>query len=105
MTMGHDDMLASLVVQAEGEGGDLLMIRALIEEAVTIGAARALDRIGLGDRAAETDVRELRDLLHGWRETKKAARAAAVGWAVRLLVMLLLLGLAMRTDLLPVFWA
>lgn len=103
--MQDREMLANLVAQAEGEGGDLLMIRAIIEEASMIGAERALARIGLSDKEAEKDVGELRDMLRGWRDTKRAAREAAVGWLVRLLVMLLLLGLAVRTDLLPVLWS
>ena len=51
--MRGSDMLAGLVAQAEGAGGDLVMIRALIEEASEMGAARTLDRLGLNDRAAE----------------------------------------------------
>ena len=60
-------MLAGLVAQAEGSGGDLVMIRALVEEASEMGAGRALDRLGLSDREAEDDVRELRELqlAHG----------------------------------------
>jgi hypothetical protein len=103
--MQDREMLANLVAQAEGEGGDLLMIRAIIEEASMIGAERALTRVGLSDKDAEADVRALRDMLGGWRDAKKAARTAAVGWLVRLAVMLLLLGLAVRTDLLPMVWA
>lgn len=103
------DMLANLVAQAGGEGGDMLMIRAIIEEATMIGAGRALARVGLSDKDAEADVGELRDMLRGWRDTRKAAREALVGWVVRLLVMLLLLGVAVRTDvlpeLLPVLWS
>lgn len=98
--MQDQDMLASLAGQAEAEGGDRVMIRAIIEEASMIGADRALDRLGLSDTGAASDVKELRELLQGWRDAKKAASAAVLGWVVRLVVMLLLLGLAARADLL-----
>lgn len=94
-------MLTSLVTQAEAEGGDMVMIRAIIEEASMIGAQRALDRLGLSDRSAADDVKQLRELLGGWRDTKRAARAAVLGWLVRVVVMLLLIGLAVRADLMP----
>jgi hypothetical protein len=100
--MQDQDMLASLVAQAEAEGGDMVMIRAIIEEASMIGADRALDRLGLSDAGAADDVKALRELLGGWRDAKRAARNAVLGWVVRLAVMLLLLGLAVRADLLPV---
>lgn len=94
-------MLASLVAQAEAEGGDIVMIRAIIEEASMIGADRALDRLGLSDRGAADDVKELRELLGGWRDAKRAAWTVGLGWLVRLMVMLLLIGLAVRADLMP----
>lgn len=96
------EMLARLVAQAEDRsiGTDMVMIRALIEEASELGAGRALERLGLSDRRAEGDVRELRELLSAWRDAKKAARGAVVGWAVRIGMALLLLGLAMKTGLL-----
>lgn len=89
--MRHEaEMLARLVAQAEsgatggGSGAvDLVTIRALIEEAAEMGAGRALERLGLHDRGAEDDVRELRQLLGAWRDAKKAARGAVIGWLVR----------------------
>ncbi|WP_150291910.1 DUF6127 family protein [Sphingobium estronivorans] len=96
------EMLARLVAQAEAQpvGADMLMIRALIEEASELGAGRALERLGLADRGAEDDVRELRELLRAWRDAKKAARGAVVAWVVRVVMALLLLGLAVRLGLL-----
>lgn len=94
------EMLALLVAQAEERGGDLVMIRALVEEASDLGAARALERLGLADATAHDDVRELRELLRGWRDAKRAARNAAVGWLIRVAAALLLLGLAVKVDLL-----
>lgn len=94
------EMLALLVAQAEGDGGDLVTIRALVEEASELGAARALERLGLADATAHEDVRELRELLRGWRDAKRAARNAVLGWLARIGVALLLVGLAVKLDLL-----
>ncbi len=100
MKMRNDsEMLALLVAQAEAQGGDLVMIRALVEEASDLGAARALERLGLADATAPDDMRELRELLRGWRDAKRAARNAALGWLVRIAAALLLLGLAVKLDL------
>jgi len=93
------EMLALLVAQAEEQGGDLVMIRALVEEASDLGAARALERLGLADATAPDDMRELRELLRGWRDAKRAARNAVLGWIARILAALLLLGLAVKLDL------
>lgn len=92
------EMLARLVAQADGMpcGADMVMIRALIEEASELGAGRALELLGLADRRAERDVRELRDLLRGWRDAKKAARGAVIAWVARIALALLLLGMAVK---------
>ncbi|MEC3911639.1 DUF6127 family protein [Sphingobium sp. CR2-8] len=98
-----EEMLARLVAQAEGRGlpgGDMIVIRALIEEASDLGAGRALERLGLADRRAEEDMRELRELLSAWRDAKKAARGAVIGWAVRIVLALVLLGVAVKVGLL-----
>lgn len=99
-----DDMLARLVAQADAAGpgagaGDMVMIRAIIEEASEMGAGRALDRLGLSDHGAQDDVRELRQLLSAWRDAKKSARGAVIGWAVRIAMAMLLLGIAVKTGL------
>lgn len=98
-----EDMLARLVAQADGAGamgGNMVMIRALIEEASDLGAQRALERLGLADRRAQGDVRELRELLSAWRDAKKAARGALIGWAVRIALAMLLLGIAVKLGFL-----
>jgi hypothetical protein len=97
--MAGSEMLARLVAQAEGDGADLVMIRALVEEASELGAGRALERLGLSDTGAADDVKELRELLQAWRDAKKSARAAAVGWIVRGVLALLLIGMAVRLGL------
>ncbi|APL94474.1 hypothetical protein EWH08_07090 [Sphingobium indicum] len=95
------EMLARLVAQAEAQpvAADMLMIRALIEEASELGAGRALERLGLADRGAQDDVRELRELLGAWRDAKKAARGAVVAWVARVVMALLLLGMAVKLGL------
>ena len=47
-------------------------LKALILEAAEKGSDRALSRIGLHDENAVHDVKELRDLLEGWRQTKSS---------------------------------
>ncbi|MEJ2410042.1 MAG: DUF6127 family protein [Novosphingobium sp.] len=94
--MNNDDMLAGLLAQAAGSGSDLVTLRAIVEEASELGAARTLERIGLDDETAHQDLSELRELLQAWRDAKASAQAAAIGWIVRAVLALLLLGLAVR---------
>ena len=79
--MNHEDMLARLVMQAVAEGGELVTLRAIVEEASEVGASRVLGRLGLADAGAEKDIDELRELLAAWRAAKasewKAADAAS----------------------------
>jgi hypothetical protein len=90
------DMLAQLLVQAEGEGADLITLRARVEEASELGAQRVLTAIGLDDDHASADLIELRQLLRAWRDAKASAWKAAVEWCVRAVLALLLLGIAWR---------
>ncbi len=92
----REDMLARLLAQAAAEGGELVTLRAIVEEASEVGAARVLQRIGLGDAGAEKDIDELRELLAAWRAAKASAWKAAIGWIVRGVFALLLIGLAVR---------
>jgi len=73
-------------------------LRALVEEASEVGANRALDRLGLGDDAAQQDLGELRELLGAWRAAKASAWKAAVDWIVRGVFAALLIGIAMRLN-------
>lgn len=95
--MADSEILTRLVAEAEG-AHDLIMIRALVEEASELGAARALERLGLSDPKAPVDVKELRDLLDAWRAAKKSARAAVIGWIVKLAGALMLLGIAAKFN-------
>jgi hypothetical protein len=93
-------MLALLVAQAEGQGAGLVTVRALIEESSELGAERALEALGLSDGKARRDMDELRELLQAWRDAKKSAWQAVAGWAVRILLALLVLGMSVRLGLL-----
>ena len=99
--MTRDNMLAALMAQAQTQegGADLVTLRAIVEEASEIGAARVLDRLGLGDDNAQDDLDELRDLLGAWRTAKASAWKAAVDWFVRVIGALLLIGIAVRLDI------
>jgi hypothetical protein len=92
-------MLEGLVAQAEAEGAARVTLRALVEEACEVGAARALRTLGLMDDKAGPDIVELRQLIQGWRDAKKSALSAVVAWVVRTCVALLLIGLAFKLGL------
>jgi len=93
------EMLARLIAQAEDEGAAMVTLRALAEEASEMGAERVLDRLGLSDPGARRDIGELRELLGAWRDAKTSARNAVIGWVVRILLAVLLMGLAVRFGL------
>jgi hypothetical protein len=94
--MTREDMLARLIAQAQSEGGDLVTLRAVVEEASDLGAARVLARMGLSDAGARDDLSELRELLQAWRDAKASAWKAAIEWAVRGILALLLVTMAVR---------
>jgi len=94
--MNRQDMLAGLMAQAAGAGGDLVTLRAIVEEASELGAERVLVRMGLDDERAHEDLSELRQLLAAWRDAKRSAWRTIVGWVVSGASTLLLIGLAVR---------
>ena len=94
--MNREEMLAGLIAQAATEGGDMITLRAIVEEASEIGADRVLLRIGLSDANAQDDIDELRELLSAWRDAKASAWKAVVDWAVRGILAMLLIGIAVR---------
>jgi hypothetical protein len=94
--MNREDMLARLIAQAAGEGGELVTLRAVVEEASEVGAARVLDRLGLSDPRAQDDIADLRELLQAWRDAKASAWKAVVEWLVRGVLAALLVGIAVR---------
>ena len=97
--MNREDMLTGLIAQAAAGGGDLVTLRAIVEEASEVGAGRALARLGLSDEAAQDDLDELRELLGAWRAAKASAWKAAIEWVVRGVFALLLIGIAVRLGL------
>ena len=94
--MNREDMLARLLAQAAAEGGEVVTLRAVVEEASELGATRVLERLGLNDAGAQDDIDELRELLSAWRDAKASAWRAAIEWIVRGALALLLIGIAVR---------
>jgi hypothetical protein len=74
-------------------------LQGLLEQASETGARRALAGLGLDDPSAAKDMGELRELLSAWRDAKRSARKAAIGWVVRMGLALLLIGLAVKLGL------
>ncbi len=99
MTMESEDMLASLLAQAAEEGADVATLRAVVEEAGDLGACRALARIGLADARAGEDLRELRELLQGWRDARSGIWGQTFAKLVRGVMALLLAALAVQLGL------
>ena len=97
--MTREDMLARLIAQASAEGGALITLRAIVEEASELGANRVLESLGLADPKAQDDLGELRELLSAWRDAKASAWKAAIEWVVRGCLALLLVGIAVRLGL------
>lgn len=98
--ISNEDMLARLIAQAEGSGCELVTLRAIVEEASDLGAARVLERMGLADPSAHEDLAELRELLRAWRDAKASAWKAVIEWVVRLVLAGLLFAIAVRHG----FW-
>ena len=97
--MDEEEALARLIALAGTSAPDAALLRAVVEEASELGARRALARLGLADEAARDDVSDLRQLLSAWRDAKKSVWAAVVDWAVRGMLALLVVGLAMKLGL------
>ena len=99
VAMSAEALLAGLMAQAEGRGVDMLTMRALVEESSQAGARRALASLGLDDQRARRDMDEVRELLSAWRDAKRTAWRAVVGWLVRIALAVLLVGIAVRLRL------
>ena len=99
MTTDNADMLARLMAQAEGQGADLVTLRALIEEASELGAERAMGALGLRDPSARRDMDELRELLQAWRDAKRSAVRGAFAWMMRIGLALLVAAMAVKLGL------
>lgn len=57
-----------------------------------------VQRVMVGGEGAGGDMKELRELLAAWRDAKRSAARAAIGWVVRMLLALVLVGVAMKTG-------
>jgi hypothetical protein len=99
MTGESGSMVARLMAQAQGQGADLVTLRALAEEASECGAERALNALGLNDATAGRDMAELRQLLKAWRDAKQTAWKEIVTWAIRIMLAVLVLGMSIRLGL------
>lgn len=87
------------IPETEIQSLNLGLLHGVIAEASEQGAARALARLGLADDTASKDMAELRELLSAWRDAKRSATKAAVGWLVRVVLALVLIGLAVKLGL------
>lgn len=94
--MTREDMLASLMIQANEEGAELVTLRAIAEESSELAAERVLLRLGLADEGAGGDLDELRELLRAWRDAKASAWKAFLEWTIRGMLAALLIGIAVR---------
>lgn len=98
--MSEGAILAQLIGQAASEGAEIATLRAIAEEAGELGARRALARLGLEDAGAGKDMAELRELLAAWRDAKRSVVKEVLAWGLRLVLALVLVGLAARLG----FW-
>ena len=69
-------------------------LRELLEEAAEEGARKALERLGLHDANAATDVHEMRSLLEAWRDVRRTAWHTLVQSAVKGLLLIIVAGSA-----------
>lgn len=94
--------LAALGQAAYEDGLSVQHLQALIEEASEVGAKRALARVGLHDAQAGGDIRDLRNLLDSWRDTRRTMWSTMVRWTTTLIMMFIAAGLAI--NLKGPFW-
>ena len=72
----------------------------LITRAAEMGAKRALDSLGLENgSAAARDIRELRELLDTWRETRRTAWRTMIKATTTAILTLLVVGVAIKLKL------
>lgn len=94
--MSENSVLAQLMTQGAAGGADIGTLRAIAEEASELGAARAMERLGLDDAGAARDMAALRELLSVWRDVKKSLWKAIVAWCVRTMLVLALAGIVVK---------
>lgn len=67
-----------------------------LDKAAEVGALRALKTVGLDDKDAPDDVRELRSVIKSWREVRKSALQAIVKFLTTALLGAALLGAGIK---------
>lgn len=65
----------------------------MIDRAAREGSRQALRDLGLHDEDAAVDMRDLRDLIRGWRTAKSEAFKAVVKWLATALLLALIAGI------------
>lgn len=63
----------------------------LVTQAAQLGAENALQQVGLGEHLSADDVKELGELLKGWRDFKGAVLRELGRWVIRGLLLLLVI--------------
>lgn len=58
----------------------------LLNRAAEAGAKKALHQLGLHDEDAGKDIRDLRELIDGWRDIKGTAVRTIVRWFIMLVL-------------------
>lgn len=96
---GAAELLTELLATGQGRPTDYVVLKALMEEASEAGACRALASLGLSDERARRDMDELRELLSTWRDVKRSAWRSVAAWIVRVLLAMLVVGMAYRLNL------
>lgn len=71
----------------------------LLDRAAERGAARCLAQLGLENGHAARDVRDLRDLLAAWRDTRRAVWETVYKTLTTALLLALLAGIAVKLKL------
>jgi hypothetical protein len=72
----------------------------LLDRAAERGAERVLAHLGLENGHAARDIRELRDLLEVWRDTRRTAWQTVVRMAIKGLLIALIVGIAVKLKIL-----
>ena len=74
-------------------------LEALLTRAAELGAARCLTRLGLENGHAARDIRELRELLEAWRDTRRTVWRTVVKLVTTGLLAALLIGAAIKLKI------
>lgn len=67
-------------------------LEVLLERAAHQGASRALRSVGLEDGGAANDIRDLRQLIDGWRDVKKSVIHTVAKWVVLVILGIISVG-------------